>query len=43
VEELMELISYVSQFYIVKNRNVFCRGTPEGVAAVKPDDVLEGF
>jgi 2-keto-4-pentenoate hydratase/2-oxohepta-3-ene-1,7-dioic acid hydratase in catechol pathway len=37
-----ELISYVSQFYI-ENRDIIFTGTPEGVAAVKPDDVLEDF
>jgi 2-keto-4-pentenoate hydratase/2-oxohepta-3-ene-1,7-dioic acid hydratase in catechol pathway len=29
-------------FYI-ENRDIIFTGTPEGVAAVKPDDVLEGF
>jgi hypothetical protein len=29
-------------FTLLKIGYVFCRGTPE-VAAVKPDDVLEGF
>jgi 2-keto-4-pentenoate hydratase/2-oxohepta-3-ene-1,7-dioic acid hydratase in catechol pathway len=37
-----ELISYVSQFY-AENRDIIFTGTPAGVAAVKPDDILEGF
>ncbi|PKH67370.1 2-hydroxyhepta-2,4-diene-1,7-dioate isomerase [Flavobacterium sp. ALD4] len=38
-----ELISYVSQFFTLKIGDIVFTGTPEGVAAVKPDDVLEGF
>lgn len=38
-----EIISYVSQFFTLKIGDVIFTGTPEGVAAVKPDDVLEGF
>ena len=38
-----ELISYVSQYFTLKIGDVIFTGTPEGVAAVKPDDVLEGF
>jgi 2-keto-4-pentenoate hydratase/2-oxohepta-3-ene-1,7-dioic acid hydratase in catechol pathway len=38
-----ELISYVSQFFTLKIGDVIFTGTPEGVAVVKPDDVLEGF
>lgn len=38
-----ELISYVSQFFTLKIGDVIFTGTPEGVAAVKPNDVLEGF
>jgi hypothetical protein len=37
-----ELISYVSIFYI-KNWGYYFYGTPAGVAAVKPDDVLKDF
>ncbi len=38
-----ELISYVSQFFTLKIGDIIFTGTPEGVAAVSPDDVLEGF
>ena len=38
-----ELISYVSQFFTLKIGDVIFTGTPEGVASVKSDDVLEGF
>ncbi|AWA30017.1 2-hydroxyhepta-2,4-diene-1,7-dioate isomerase [Flavobacterium magnum] len=38
-----ELISYVSQFFTLKIGDLIFTGTPEGVAAVKPGDVLEGF
>jgi 2-keto-4-pentenoate hydratase/2-oxohepta-3-ene-1,7-dioic acid hydratase in catechol pathway len=30
------------QFY-AENRDIIFTGTPAGVAAVKPDDILEGF
>ncbi|MBW4362591.1 fumarylacetoacetate hydrolase family protein [Flavobacterium taihuense] len=38
-----ELISYVSQFFTLKIGDIIFTGTPEGVASVEPDDVLEGF
>nr|WP_294930673.1 fumarylacetoacetate hydrolase family protein [uncultured Flavobacterium sp.] len=41
--KIEELISYVSQFFTLKIGDVIFTGTPAGVAAVKPNDVLEGF
>lgn len=38
-----ELISYVSQYFTLKIGDIIFTGTPEGVARVKTDDVLEGF
>jgi 2-keto-4-pentenoate hydratase/2-oxohepta-3-ene-1,7-dioic acid hydratase in catechol pathway len=38
-----ELISHVSQYFTLKIGDVIFTGTPSGVAAVQPDDVLEGF
>lgn len=38
-----EIISYVSQFFTLKIGDIIFTGSPEGVAAVKPEDVLEGF
>ncbi len=38
-----ELISHVSQFFTLKKGDIIFTGTPEGVAAVKPNDILEGF
>ncbi len=38
-----EIISHVSQFFTLKTGDLIFTGTPEGVAAVNPGDVLEGF
>jgi len=38
-----ELISYVSQYFTLKIGDIIFTGSPEGVAAVKSEDVLEGF
>ena len=38
-----ELISFVSEYFTLKIGDIIFTGTPEGVAVVKPEDVLEGF
>ncbi len=38
-----ELIAHVSQFFTLKKGDIIFTGTPEGVSAVKPNDILEGF
>lgn len=38
-----ELISHVSQYFTLKIGDIIFTGTPEGVSAVKPNDILEGF
>ena len=38
-----EIVSYVSQYFTLKKGDVIFTGTPEGVAKVSPNDVLEGF
>ncbi|PCI08925.1 MAG: 2-hydroxyhepta-2,4-diene-1,7-dioate isomerase [Flavobacteriaceae bacterium] len=37
-----ELIAYVSQFFTLKKGDLIFTGTPAGVGAVKPEDVLVG-
>lgn len=38
-----ELVSHVSQFFTLKKGDIIFTGTPEGVAKVNENDVLEGF
>lgn len=38
-----EIIAYISQYFTLRTGDVIFTGTPEGVAKVSPDDVLEGF
>jgi len=38
-----EVIAYVSQYFTLKKGDIIFTGTPEGVAKVNPEDVLEGF
>ncbi|RDI11141.1 fumarylacetoacetate hydrolase family protein [Flavobacterium sp. AG291] len=38
-----EIIAYVSQYFTLRTGDVIFTGTPEGVAKVSPDDVLEGY
>lgn len=38
-----ELVSYVSQYFTLKIGDIIFTGTPEGVAKVKPNDILEGY
>lgn len=38
-----ELISYVSQFFTLKIGDILFTGTPEGVARVRSNDILEGY
>jgi 2-keto-4-pentenoate hydratase/2-oxohepta-3-ene-1,7-dioic acid hydratase in catechol pathway len=41
--QIDELIAHVSQYFTLKIGDIIFTGTPEGVAKVNPDDVLEGF
>jgi len=38
-----DIVSYVSQYFTLKKGDIIFTGTPEGVAKVSPNDVLEGF
>ena len=38
-----EIIAYVSQYFTLKIGDLIFTGTPQGVAAVKSDDLLEGY
>lgn len=38
-----ELISHISQYFTLKKGDIIFTGTPEGVSAVKPNDILEGY
>ena len=38
-----EIIAYVSQYFTLKIGDLIFTGTPQGVASVKSDDLLEGF
>ncbi len=38
-----EIISYVSQYFTLKKGDIIFTGTPEGVARVEPNDLLEGY
>ncbi|MDD2986330.1 fumarylacetoacetate hydrolase family protein [Flavobacterium sp.] len=38
-----ELIAHVSHYFTLKIGDILFTGTPEGVAKVKPNDILEGY
>ena len=38
-----EIVAHISQYFTLKKGDIIFTGTPEGVSAVKPEDVLEGF
>ncbi len=41
--QIDEIISYVSQYFTLKTGDIIFTGTPQGVAPVHPNDVLEGY
>jgi 2-keto-4-pentenoate hydratase/2-oxohepta-3-ene-1,7-dioic acid hydratase in catechol pathway len=41
--QIDELVAEASKYFTLKTGDVIFTGTPQGVAAVKPGDVLEGF
>jgi 2-keto-4-pentenoate hydratase/2-oxohepta-3-ene-1,7-dioic acid hydratase in catechol pathway len=43
LHKIDEIIAYVSQFFTLKIGDIIFTGTPEGVAAVSENDILEGF
>ena len=38
-----EIIAHISQYFTLKKGDIIFTGTPEGVSAVQPEDILEGF
>ena len=38
-----EIISHISHYFTLKKGDIIFTGTPEGVAKVNPNDLLEGF
>ena len=38
-----KIISFVSMFFTLKKGDLIFTGTPEGVSAVKTDDILDAF
>jgi 2-keto-4-pentenoate hydratase/2-oxohepta-3-ene-1,7-dioic acid hydratase in catechol pathway len=38
-----EIISHVSQYFTLKTGDIIFTGTPQGVAPIKPNDMLEAF
>ncbi len=41
--KINEIIAFASQYFTLKIGDIIFTGTPEGVASVKPNDILEGF
>lgn len=38
-----QIIAYASQFFTLKTGDILFTGTPKGVAAIQPNDILEGY